>query len=50
MNFNKIFQGENILKITELSPGYEDHSSNLWSVKTDRQEIIVRSSKVTNVD
>lgn len=35
-----------ILHIEELHPGYEDHASNVWLVKTNYEEVIVRSSKL----
>ncbi|MGE7919296.1 phosphotransferase [Viridibacillus sp. NPDC093762] len=37
---------EPIKEMLELSPGYEDHSSDVWLVKTDNQEVVVRSSKM----
>ncbi|WP_044747760.1 phosphotransferase [Bacillus alveayuensis] len=37
---------ERIKEIQELSPGYEDHASDVWLVKTDREEVIVRSSRM----
>lgn len=38
---------ESINEIVELSPGYEDHASDVWLVKTDHQEVVVRSSRMT---
>lgn len=35
-----------ILHIEELHPGYEDHASDVWLVKTKDEEVIVRSSKL----
>jgi aminoglycoside phosphotransferase (APT) family kinase protein len=35
-----------IIKIRELSPGYDDHASDVWLVKTDNQEVVVRSSRM----
>lgn len=35
-----------ILHIEELHPGYEDHASDVWLVKTTDEEVIVRSSKL----
>ncbi|MBT2701598.1 hypothetical protein J7E79_30585 [Bacillus sp. ISL-40] len=37
---------ESIKEIVELSPGYEDHASDVWLVKTDNQEVVVRSSRM----
>ena len=37
---------ESINEIVELSPGYEDHASDVWLVKTDNQEVVVRSSRM----
>lgn len=47
MNLNFLFDDDDIIKdVRELSPGYEDHASNVWLVKTEKQEVIVRSSKM----
>lgn len=35
-----------ILHIEELHPGYGDHASDVWLVKTKDEEVIVRSSKL----
>ncbi|WP_459501131.1 phosphotransferase [Bacillus sp. C1] len=35
-----------ILSIDTLHPGYEDHASDVWLVKTETEEVIVRSSKM----
>jgi hypothetical protein len=32
-----------------LSPGYDDHASDVWHVKTDKREVIVRASGIKNV-
>ncbi|ETT88578.1 phosphotransferase [Viridibacillus sp. FSL R5-0477] len=37
---------EPIKDMLELSPGYEDHASDVWLVKTDNQEVVVRPSKM----
>jgi hypothetical protein len=37
---------ESIKEILELSPGYEDHTSDVWLVRTDYQEVVVRSSRM----
>lgn len=37
---------EQIREISELSPGYKDHASDVWLVKTDSQEVVVRSSRM----
>ncbi|WP_439019813.1 nitrate reductase [Bacillus thuringiensis] len=36
-----------ILSVQTLHPGYEDHASDLFLVKTASEEVIVRSSKMT---
>lgn len=38
---------EPIKVIQELHPGYEDHASDVWLVKTDQQEVVVRSSRMS---
>ncbi|WP_410982321.1 phosphotransferase [Bacillus cereus] len=35
-----------ILSVDTLHPGYEDHASDVWLVKTETEEVIVRSSKL----
>lgn len=35
-----------ILSIQTLHPGYEDHASDVWLVKTEAEEVIVCSSKM----
>ncbi|MFJ7933327.1 aminoglycoside phosphotransferase family protein [Sporosarcina sp. NPDC096371] len=45
MDLQFLFE-EPINEIVELSPGYEDHASDVWSVKTDNQEVVVRSSRL----
>ncbi|EEL50944.1 hypothetical protein [Bacillus cereus] len=35
-----------ILSVDALHPGYEDHASDVWLVKTEKEEVIVRSSKM----
>ncbi|MBO1626788.1 phosphotransferase [Bacillus arachidis] len=35
-----------ILSIDPLHPGYEDHASDVWLVRTEIEEVIVRSSKL----
>lgn len=45
MNFEFLLE-ESLLDVTELSPGYEDHASDVWLVKTKQKEVIVRSSKM----
>jgi aminoglycoside phosphotransferase (APT) family kinase protein len=44
----KLFPNESIIEIQELSPGYEDHASDVWLVKTTDREVIVRSSKMVD--
>jgi hypothetical protein len=45
MDLQFLFQ-ESIKEIHELSPGYEDHASDVWLVKTENQEVVVRSSRM----
>ncbi|WP_100404294.1 phosphotransferase [Bacillus solitudinis] len=45
MDLQFLFQ-ESIKEIHELNPGYENHASDVWLVKTDRQEVVVRSSRM----
>ena len=40
-----LFQ-ESIKEVQELNPGYENHASDVWLVKTERQEVVVRSSRM----
>ncbi|MBC6975037.1 nitrate reductase [Bacillus sp. Xin] len=35
-----------ILSVDTLHPGYENHASDVWLVKTETEEVIVRSSKM----
>lgn len=49
MNFQHIFPYEKIINVKELSPGYDDHASDVWRVKTEKREVIVRASRVKNV-
>ncbi|MDZ5470423.1 hypothetical protein SM124_01555 [Bacillus sp. 31A1R] len=37
---------EKVIETKELSPGYEDHASDVWLVKTDKREVVVRSSRM----
>jgi hypothetical protein len=46
MNLQFLFK-ESINEIVELNPGYEDHASDVWLVKTDYQEVVARSSRMT---
>lgn len=45
MNLQFLFNTP-ISEAKELHPGYEDHASNIWQVRTDDQEFIVRSSRL----
>ncbi|WP_100011512.1 phosphotransferase [Lentibacillus sediminis] len=36
-----------IQEVMDLNPGYDDHASDVWLVKTDRQEVVVRTSRMT---
>lgn len=38
---------EPLKEMQELSPGYDDHASDVWLVKTKKQEVVVRSSRMT---
>ncbi len=49
MNFQDIFPCERILNIEELSPGYDDHASDVWRVKTDKRDVIVRASGIPDI-
>jgi hypothetical protein len=49
INFQDIFPRERIISIKELSPGYDDHASDVWRVKTEKREVIVRASGIENV-
>src|SRR4051794_4453038 len=40
-----LFQ-ESIINQIELSPGYDDHASDVWLVITETEEVIVRSSRM----
>lgn len=45
MDFRLFFE-EPIKQIVELSPGYDDHASDVWLIKTDNQEVVIRSSRM----
>lgn len=45
MDLQFLFE-EPILQIEELSPGYDDHASDVWLVKTATQEVVVRTSRM----
>lgn len=47
MNFLQPLFEEPILSVQELTPGYEDHSSDVWLVTTTAGEVVVRASKLT---
>lgn len=49
INFQDIFPCERIISVKELSPGYDDHASDVWRVKTEKREVIVRASGIENV-
>ncbi|WP_371320180.1 phosphotransferase [Chengkuizengella axinellae] len=38
---------ESIKEVQELHPGYDDHASDVWLVETDKQEVVVRSSRMS---
>ena len=50
INFQDIFPCEKIIFVKELSPGYDDHASDVWYVKTEKREVIVRASGMENVN
>ncbi|QHW29645.1 phosphotransferase [Paenibacillus rhizovicinus] len=35
-----------IIQQSELSPGYEDHASDVWLVQTENEEVVVRTTKM----
>ncbi|KEK25023.1 phosphotransferase [Bacillus gaemokensis] len=43
--FQQLFTSP-ILSIDTLHPGYEDHASDVWLVKIENEEVVVRSSKM----
>ena len=45
MDLRFLFE-EPIIEIRKLSPGYDDHASDVWLVKTENQEVVVRSSRM----
>jgi len=49
MNFQPFFLSEKILRVEELSPGYDDHASDVWRVQTDAREVIVRTSNIGDI-
>lgn len=49
MNFHDVLPCEKIINVKELSPGYDDHASDVWFVKTEKREVVVRASGIENV-
>lgn len=49
MNLQPLFD-EKIISQEELSPGYENHSSDVWLVKTVSREVIVRAFRSADED
>ncbi|QHT62270.1 hypothetical protein GXP70_21330 [Paenibacillus lycopersici] len=47
-NLQPLFQ-EPIIRQIALSPGYEDHASDVWLVQTSREEVVVRASRMAGV-
>jgi fructosamine-3-kinase len=45
MNLQFLFNNP-IISVHELSPGYDDHASDVWLVKTLKEESVVRSSRM----
>ncbi|MFD2446611.1 phosphotransferase [Bacillus sp. CGMCC 1.16607] len=45
MNLQTLFY-DPILSVQELSPGYDDHASDVWLVKTSKEEVVVRTSRM----
>ncbi|WP_432355584.1 phosphotransferase [Sporosarcina sp. A2] len=45
MDLQSLFE-ESIVEFQELNPGYDDHASDVWLVKTDKQEVVVRTSRM----
>lgn len=35
-----------IMQQSELSPGYDDHASDVWLVKTEHEEVVVRTTRM----
>ncbi|MEK4564993.1 phosphotransferase [Alkalihalobacillus sp. FSL R5-0424] len=42
----ELFPNEQMIEVHELSPGYDNHASDVWLVKTNEKERIVRSSRM----
>lgn len=42
----ELFPNDRIIEVQELSPGYEDHASDVWLVMSHEKEWIVRSSRM----
>jgi hypothetical protein len=49
IHFSEMFPYERIISVKELSPGYDDHASDVWHVITEKREVIVRASGIENV-
>lgn len=45
MDFQPLFD-EKVLEVRELSPGYEDHTNDVWLVTTEKDEFVVRSPRM----
>ncbi|TDQ36608.1 hypothetical protein [Aureibacillus halotolerans] len=45
MKLQHLFK-EGILQCRALSPGYEGHASDVWLVRTPKQEVVVRASRM----
>lgn len=43
----ELFPNEQMIEVHELSPSYDEHASDVWLMKTNEKEWIVRSSKIT---
>lgn len=48
MNLQLLFK-EEICFIEELTPGYDGHASEVFLVKTKKEEVIVRTSRIENI-
>ena len=46
MDLQDIFPCERIIDAKELSPGYDSHASDVWHIKTEKREVVIRASKI----
>ena len=50
IDLQELFSQERIISARPLSPGYDDHSSDVWHVVTQKREVVVRASKLGGPD